>query len=40
VRDRIQTELGLRTTVEVLGPRSLRRTEFKAQRIKDLRRKG
>jgi phenylacetate-CoA ligase len=40
VRERIQTELGLRTTVEVLSPRSLPRTEFKAQRIKDLRRKG
>jgi phenylacetate-CoA ligase len=40
VQERIRTELGLRTTVEVLGPGSLPRTEFKAKRIKDLRRKA
>jgi phenylacetate-CoA ligase len=36
VQERIRTELGLRTTVQVLTPRPLPHTEFKAKRIKDL----
>lgn len=35
-----RTNLGLRTTVEVLSFGSLPRTEFKARRIRDLRNKG